>query len=57
MHCESSLQGLRAATMKKKTGKNFFANWSVFSRRNVLVWEDEALVGLPFDEHSSSKEN
>lgn len=57
MHCESSLQQLRAATMKKKQGKIFFANWSVFSRRNVLMWEDEALMGLPFDEHSSSKEN
>lgn len=34
---------------KKKVKKNLlFANWSLFSRRNVLVWEDEdeALAGL-----------
>lgn len=47
IYCESSLQQLRAATVEKKKEKNLlFVNWSIFSRRNVLVWQDEALAGL-----------
>lgn len=40
--------------MKRKGEKILFANQSIFSgKRNVLEWEGEALVGLPFDEYTS----
>lgn len=47
---------------KKKGGREvnlLFGNWPIFSRRNVLAWEDEdeALTELPFDEYISSQEN
>lgn len=38
--------------MKRKGKKILFANQSVFSgKKNVLEWEGEALVGLPFDKY------